>query len=57
MLVSLGLLKSLTRCLCWILSIFLVIESIQKHSDVSFHSVLYVEEVKIFIILKLLKCG
>jgi len=57
MVASLGLLKSLPQCLCWISSIFLVIESIEKCSDVSFYSVLDNEEVKFFIILKSLKCG
>ena len=55
MVASFGLLNSLSRCLCWISNIFLVIKSIKKCSVVSFYSVLDDEEVKFLRILKSLQ--
>ena len=50
---SLRLVKSFARCLCCISSVFLVIQSIEKCSSVSFHCLHNVEEVKSFVLVKL----
>ena len=51
MVASLRLVKSLARCLCCISNVFLVIQSIEKCSSVSFHCLHNVEEVKSFVLL------
>ena len=55
MVASLRLVKSLAQCLWCISSVFLVIQSIEKCSSVSFHCLHNVEEVKIFRISKIAK--
>ena len=52
MVASLKLVKSLAQCLCCISSVFLVIQSIEKCSSVSFHCFHNAEEVKSFVIVK-----
>ena len=52
MVARLRFVKSLTRCLCCISSVFLVIQSIEKCSSVSFHCLQNVEEVKSFVLVK-----
>ena len=52
MVASLRLVKSLARCLCCISSVFLVIQSIEKCSSVSFHCLPNVEEIKSFVLVK-----
>ena len=52
MVASLRPVKSLAQCLCCISSIFLVIQSIEKCSSVSFHCLHNVEEAKSFILVK-----
>ena len=52
MVASLRLVKSLARCLCCISSVFLVIQSIEKCSSVSFHCFRNDEEVKSFVLVK-----
>ena len=52
MVADLRLVKSLSRCLCCISSVFLVIQCIEKCLSASFHCLHNVEEVKSFALVK-----